>query len=131
MDPVADMLVTIKNGYMAKKAQVIIPYSKFKLEIAKILEKEQFIGKVTKKNSPLPAGKAKIEVELLYDRQKPKISEIKRVSKLGLRVYTKSKNIKGVKGGKGIIIISTPKGVMTGSQAKAKNLGGEVICQIW
>ena len=69
MDPVADMLVTIKNGYMAKKAQVIIPYSKFKFEIAKILEKEQFIGKVTKKDSRLPAGKAKIEVELLYDRQ--------------------------------------------------------------
>lgn len=131
MDPVANMLVTIKNGYMAKKAQVIIPYSKFKLEIAKILEKEQFIDKVSKRDSRLPAGKAKIEVELLYDRQKPKISEIKRVSKLGLRVYTKSKNIKVIKGGKGLIIISTPKGVMTGREAKAKNLGGEVICQLW
>ena len=131
MDPVADMLVTIKNGYMAKKAQVIIPYSKFKFEIAKILEKEQFIGKVTKKDSRLPAGKAKIEVELLYDRQKPKISEIKRVSKLGLRVYEKSKNLKKIKGGRGILVITTPKGLMTGEQGKAKKLGGEVICRVW
>jgi len=131
MDPVADMLVTIKNGYMAKKPKVFIPYSGFKLEIAKVLEKEKIVSSVSKKDSRLPAGNTKIEIELLYKDQKPRIREIKRVSKLGLRVYTKSKNIKQVKGGRGIVIISTPKGVMTGNDAKAKNLGGEVICQIW
>jgi len=67
----------------------------------------------------------------LYEGRKPKVWQIKRVSKLGLRVYTKSKNIKKLKGGRGIVIISTPNGVMTGSEAKAKNLGGEIICQIW
>ena len=124
MDPVSDMLVTIKNGYMAKKSQVTVPFSKFKLEIAKVLEKEKFVSKVSKEN-------LKIIIELEYEDQKPKISQIRRVSKLGLRVYVRGKNIKKIKGGKGKIIISTPKGLMTGEEAKAKKLGGEVICRVW
>ncbi len=124
MDPIADMLISIKNGYMAKKPSIGIPYSKFKMEIAKVLEGTKFIGKVQKVDS-------KIEIELLYENQKPKLTELKRVSKLGLRVYQKSKEIKKLKGGKGLYILSTPKGVMTSIDAKAKNLGGEVICLIW
>lgn len=124
MDPIADMLVTVKNGYMTKKVNVTIPYSKFKMEIAKVLQVSNFVGKVAKVDS-------KIEIELLYENQKSKLTELKRVSKLGLRVYQKSKEIKKVKGGKGLYILSTPKGVMTGRDAKAKNLGGEVICLIW
>ncbi|MBI2599272.1 30S ribosomal protein S8 [Candidatus Curtissbacteria bacterium] len=124
MDPIANMLITIKNGYMAKKQEVVVPYSKFKMEIAKVLEASKLIGKIAKADS-------KIQIELLYENKKAKITEIKRVSKLGLRVYAKSKDIKKIKGGKGFYIISTPKGVMTGQEAKAKNLGGEVICQIW
>ena len=124
MDPVSDMLVAIKNGYMARKAVVFVPFSKFKYEIAKVLEKETIVGKISKDN-------LKIKIELNYEDHKPKITQIKRVSKLGLRVYFKSKNIKKVKGGKGTVIISTPKGLMTGKEAKAKKLGGEVICQIW
>lgn len=124
MDPIADMLIIIKNGYMAKKPNVTVPYSKFKLEIAKAIEVSKFIGKVTKEDN-------NINIELIYENQKPKLTEIKRVSKLGLRVYAKRKDIKLVKGGKGLYLLSTPQGVMTGKAARAKNLGGEVICQIW
>ena len=124
MDPIADMLVAIKNGYMAKKSQVLVPYSKFKFEIAKVLEKENFVGKTQKKDNLLL-------VDIVYDNKNPKLHQIKKVSKLGLRIYIKSKNIKKVKGGRGITIISTPKGVMAGHDAKKKNLGGEVICQVW
>ncbi|MBI2327265.1 30S ribosomal protein S8 [Candidatus Curtissbacteria bacterium] len=124
MDPVADMLTIIKNGYMAKKPEVFVTYSKFKLAIASILEKEEFIGKVEKQD-------AKIKISLLYQNQKPKVTQIKRISKLGLRIYTRSKNIKNIKGGKGLVIVSTSQGVMNAKEAKSKNLGGEIICQLW
>lgn len=124
MDPIADMLVIIKNGYLSKKASVVVPLSKSKLAIVKILEREKFVKKVN-------ADKSNITVELLYAHQKGAISEIKRISKLGRRVYFKSKQIKPVKGGKGMIVVSTYSGLMTGKEAKEKNLGGEVICQVW
>jgi len=124
MDPIANMLITIKNGYMAKKLQVSVPYSKFKYEIAKVLGRKKFVDSVKKAES-------KIIISLLYKNQKPGLTQIKKVSKLGLRIYTKSKNIKKIKGGRGTIIISTPQGVMTGEEAKSKNLGGEIICQLW
>lgn len=124
MDPVADMLVAIKNGYLAKKMKILVPFSKFKYEIAKVLENEKFVGKTAKKDN-------QISIELSYEDGNPKITDIKRVSKLGLRVYEKSKNIKKIKGGRGILIITTPEGLMTGERAKAKKLGGEVICQVW
>lgn len=125
MDPISNMLVSIKNAYMAKKDNLLVPYSKFKFAVAKVLEKEGYVGLVEKHKS------GKIEINLVYQNQKPRLTEVKRISKLGLRVYTKSKNIKKVKGGLGITIISTPKGVMTGKIAKEKKLGGEVICQVW
>ncbi|KKR86545.1 MAG: 30S ribosomal protein S8 [Candidatus Curtissbacteria bacterium GW2011_GWA1_41_11] len=124
MDPVANMFVIIKNGYMANKVNVLVPYSKFKFDIVKVLEKQKFIGKISKKEN-------KIEIDLLYENQKPKIQEIRKISKLGLRVYSKSKHINSVRGGRGLTIISTPEGVMTGAEARKKNLGGEVICQLW
>ena len=124
MDPIANMLVAVKNAYMAKKESVILPYSGFKFRIAKILEQEKFTGEVVKKDNQLI-------INLIYENQEPKIKQIKRVSKLGLRVYTRSKNIKSLKGGRGLTIISTPQGVMSGADAKVKKLGGEVICQIW
>lgn len=124
MDPIADMLTVIKNGYMASKADVVVPYSKFKFSVAKVLAKEKFVGEVEKIES-------KIKITLLYEDQKPKMAQVSKISKLGLRVYTKSKNIKKVKGGRGIVLISTPKGVMTGDEARKTNLGGEVICEVW
>src|SRR3989344_4707965 len=108
----------------AKKTQISVPFSKFKYEIAKVLESEKFVAKVAKDNN-------KIMIDLSYEGGKPKITDIKRVSKLGLRVYEKGKNIKKIKGGRGILVISTSKGLMTGQDAKEKKLGGEVICQVW
>lgn len=122
-DPVADMLTIIRNGYLARKAKVVAPYSRFKLAICQLLEKEKFIKSTQKKDS-------KIEITL-YEDQKPKITMIKKISKPGLRTYIKSKNISKIKGGKGILIISTPHGVVTGQEAKAKKLGGEIICEVW
>jgi len=124
MDPIANMLVTIKNGYLAKKSEVSFPYSKFKLEIAKVLEADKFVANVNK-------NELRITLDLIYENGKPKITEIKKVSKLGLRVYKKIKNIKKVKGGRGIYVVSTPQGVMTDKTARTKKLGGEVICQVW
>ena len=124
MDPIADMLTIIRNGYMAKKSGVSFPFSKFKLEVAKILEKEGYLSKVNKNGSLISAG-------LIYEKQEPKLNQIKKISKLGLRVYSKSKHLKSHKGGRGIYIISTPLGVMTDKDARHKKLGGEVICQVW
>lgn len=124
MDPVANMLVIIKNGYMAKKEKVSVPFSKFKFEIAKVLAEKKFVAKVIKNDN-------RIEIDLIYSNQKPKITQIKRISKLGLRVYSNSKHLKSIKGGRGMTILSTPKGVMANDEAKRKNLGGEIICQVW
>ncbi len=124
MDPVADMLTIIKNGYMVNKSDVSVIYSKYKFEIAKVLESDNRVEKVQKVDN-------KIQIELAYKDQKPRLKIIKQVSKSGLRVYQKSKKLKSLKSGRGTILISTSKGVMTAMEAKKKNLGGEVICQIW
>lgn len=124
MDPVADMLIAVKNAYMAKKLELDVPYSKFKLAVARVFSKQNFIGKVEHKDSQINIG-------LLYKNNKAGIGEIKRISKLGRRVYIKSKDIKKVKGGLGMFIISTPQGVMTSFDAKKKKLGGEIICQVY
>lgn len=109
---------------MAKKPSVSVPSSKFKLEVAKVLEKEGFVGKVTVLEN-------KIEMSLVYDGREPRLTEIKRISKPGLRIYTGNASIKKVKGGLGVTIITTSQGVMTGDEARSKKLGGEVICQLW
>lgn len=118
------MLVAIKNGYMANLPSVVLPYSKFKMEIVKVLEKENYVGKIENKDK-------QISIELLYENHKPKISQIKKVSKLGLRIYSNSKKFPQVMGGKGLVIVTTPKGVMSGKEARAQKLGGEVICKVW
>lgn len=124
MDPIADMIAAIKNGYLARRGDVSVPFSKFKLELAKVLSETGYIGKQKKED-------LKLTIELVYEDGKPKLNEIKKVSKSGLRIYTKSKKIKLIKGGRGLYVISTSKGVMTSTDARKKNLGGEVICQVW
>ena len=124
MDPLANMLITVKNAYMANKSQVFVPFSKFKWQIAKVLEKEKFVGEVSKKET-------QISINLIYVSKLPKITAIKQISKQGLRIYSKAKKLKSIKGGRGITIITTPGGVMTDKDAKKKNLGGEVICEVW
>ncbi len=125
-DPIADMLTRIRNALMAKKPEVIIPYSKIKIAIAKILEKENFVSKVD-----VVTNKKKRRSEIKINLKEQKIHELKRISKPGCRVYIKANEIKKIKSGKGILIVSTSRGIMTGHEAKKRKLGGEVIAEIW
>lgn len=127
-DPIADMLTRIRNGYQARIKVVKLPYSKINQNIAKIMVKKGYLEKTE------VGRKDKFKTLILtlkYVNKKPTINRIKRVSKPGLRIYCQSKKLKRPDLGIGINIISTAKGLMTGKEAKKKNLGGEVICEIW
>ncbi len=128
VDPITDMLNRIRNAQAVLKTQVSLPFSNLKYEIAKILEKEAFIKRVEKKGKK---NKKTIEIILKYDDKTPAISGLKRISKPGQRIYFPAKKIKKVKGGYGIAIISTPRGLMTDKEAKKQRLGGEIICEVW
>ena len=127
-DPIADMLTRIRNGIMARHTRVTIPSSKVKVAIAAILKEEGYIRDydVVQDN---PQGT--LRISLRYVEKRPVISQIKRVSKPGLRVYTKRDSIPRVRGGLGTAILSTPQGVMSGRKAYQQGLGGEVICYVW
>jgi len=126
-DPIGDMLIRIKNGYLARRAVVEVPYSKMKEEIAKLLVKEGYLKKFKIENLKFKI----LKLELKYEGKRPAIEGVKRISKPGVRIYAKAGEIPKVKYGFGITIVSTSKGIMTGKEAKKKNLGGEVICQVW
>lgn len=128
-DPIADMLTRIRNANRAKHDSVDIPSSKFKLEITRILYEEGYVrGYEVREDETKPI----IRIFLKYDRnRKGAITELKRISKPGLRVYAGKDEIPRVLGGMGIVILSTPKGVLTGKKAREINVGGELICQIW
>ena len=127
-DPIADFLNRIRNAQAVLKEQVSLPFSNLNYEIAKILEKQGFIKKLEKKGR---AQKKTIEIVLKYDEGKPAISGLKRVSKPGQRIYKGFKDIKPVKSGYGMLIISTSRGLMTDKEARKQKLGGEIICEIW
>jgi small subunit ribosomal protein S8 len=129
-DPIGDMLIRIKNGYLARKNFVEVPYSRIKEEIARLLVKEGYLRNVKCQMSNVKSEKI-LRIELKYEGKRPAIEEVKRISKPGVRIYAKAGEIPRVKYGFGITIVSTPKGIMTGKEAKKKNLGGEVICQVW
>lgn len=124
-DPIADMLTRIRNALMAKHREVKIPGSKMKNEIAKILKKEGYIRDYEFAED----GKQGVIKILL--KEVPAIQGLKRVSKPGRRVYVKVKDIPRVKGGLGICILSTPVGILTGTEARKRNIGGEVLAYIW
>jgi len=128
-DPIADMLTRIRNGSMARHQSVLIPSSGIKLNLARILKDEGFIRDY---DTPQEMGGRMIRVWLKYGPdKKPVLTGLKRVSKPGLRVYTKRNDIPLVLNGLGVSIISTPQGVMTGREAWHRKLGGEVICHVW
>lgn len=128
MDPIGDMIVRIKNATESKKESVVFPYSKLKLAIADVLFKEGFIKSFGKKGKKIAKF---IEAVLIYDNNTPKIHGIERVSKTSKRIYYKAKEIKKVKGGMGVLVLSTPKGIMTDKMAKEANLGGEALFKVW
>lgn len=121
MDPISDMLTRIRNAQKAEHKSVVIPLSKIKLEISKILKKEGYIDDFS-------AKKMLLQIDLKYPAV---ITEIKRVSKPGQRFYVKADKIKQFKSGYGVSIISTSKGLMTNKEARKTGLGGEVLLEIW
>lgn len=129
-DPVSDMLTRIRNGFIARMDSVNIPYSKFKAEIARILDKEGYIKSHEIRKDEGVGGT--IKIYLKYSKTKESsIGGLKRISKPGLRVYVQKNEIPKVLGGLGTVILSTSKGVLTDKEAKKQQTGGEVICFIW
>ena len=118
----------LKNASLAGKETVIFPYSKFKNSIAECLKKEGYISDIAKK---VKKGHPVLEVELVYVDKKPKISNVERVSKQSKRVYFGMKDIHTVKSGFGILILSTPKGILSGKEARHEQVGGEALFKIW
>jgi len=127
-DPIADMLTRIRNAIAVNKNTVFIPHSMLKEGIAKILKDNNYIEDYKVDNANV--GKM-LEITINNENQNAKITEIVRVSRPGRRTYANVKFIPTVKQGRGLVIVSTSSGLMTGAQAKAKNLGGELICKVY
>ncbi len=127
-DPIADMLTRIRNAIMAGHESVLVPSSKMKLSIVKILKEEGFIDRYeVLKGKPQPM----IRIHLKYTDDRPAILGLERMSKPSLRVYVERREVPRVYGGLGIAILSTSKGIMTGQEAWRQRLGGEILCYVW
>lgn len=120
------MITSIKNGYMARKRRVDVPYSKIKENIAKKLTDLGFL-----ESANPSTDKKYLQIQLLYRENTPAVTEIKRVSKPSLRMYFPSKNIPYVLSGRGEVILSTPKGILAGREARKSKEGGELILKVW
>ena len=128
-DPLADMLTRIRNAQMAKIATIDMPGSNTKASVAKVLKDEGYIGDFALNAEE--NGKSNLTVELRYHRGRPVIEQIKTLSRPGLRQYTNKDQIPVVKGGLGIIILSTNKGVVSDRAARAAGIGGELLCSVF
>lgn len=128
MDSVANLIVKLKNASRAGHSTVVVPATKLNEAILSKLEQKAYIKSFTKKGK---TAVKTLEVELAYDGAKPKIQEAHRVSKLSRRVYEKSSNIKPVRRGYGLALISTPKGILTDMEARKEHVGGEVLFKLW
>ncbi len=122
------MLIGMKNANRALRESVIVPESKLCLAIAQKLSKEGFVGAIAKKTR---LGRPVFEVSLLATDRMPKISEVKRISKPSRRMYMGTQEIRSVKNGKGLLVLSTPKGILTDKEARKEHVGGEVLFSIW
>lgn len=125
-DPIADMLTRIRNGLSSNRTEVIVPYSKVKFSIANILKQQGYIAGVKKVDN-----KVFSHIELQLSGSERKITKVDRISKPGRRVYSAKSEIPRVLGGRGIVIISTPAGIMTGVEARKAGVGGELICSVY
>lgn len=131
MDTIADALIRIKNSYMAYRPETVLSYSKIVRSICDVLVAEGYISSVKE----IEAGKRNqfkaLQVELKYTNKKPSVTEVKRISKPGLRVYKGRTALPYVLNGLGIALISTPKGIMTDKQARKEGVGGEILAYVW
>ena len=127
-DPLADMLTRIRNAQMAGKTRVVMPGSKLKTALARVLQEEGYIGGY---EARIEGVKPRLALQLKYYQGKPVIAEIDRVSRPGLRRYSGKGELPKVRGGLGIAIVSTSRGVMTERAARAAGVGGEVLCTVF
>jgi small subunit ribosomal protein S8 len=127
-DPIADMLTRIRNAIAVNANSVSLPHSKIKETVAKILADNKFIESV---NVTEEAGRKLLVITISSENEPARISHIKRLSRPGRRTYVKSPAVPTVRRGRGLVVVSTSSGIMTGEQAKAKNLGGELICEVY
>lgn len=127
-DPIADMLTRIRNASRARHEDVLVPASRTKLAIARILKDEGFIEDFSEVQE---GPRSQLRIRLRYVGRVPVVSGLKRVSKPGLRVYAAKTDIPRVLGGLGVVIVSTSQGIMTGQQARKGQLGGEILAYVW
>lgn len=129
MSHLINLIVTLKNGYLAKKDFVISFYSRFLEEVVKVLKREKYVKdyQIIEKSN----GKKIMKIFLVYEDGKPALTDVEIVSKPGRRIYTKVEDLKPVLGGLGVAILSTPKGIKTDKEARKENAGGEVLFKIW
>ncbi len=123
-DPISDLLTQIKNGYLGALTEVVLPWSRTKEAVAQVLVKEGYLTACAKKDHLLT-------LTLKYTGREAAVTDLKRVSKPGRRIYSQVKSIPKVLGGIGISVLSTPKGVISDKQAKKLNVGGEILAQVW
>ena len=128
MDSISNMIIMLKNASLAGKESVSFPYSKMKNAIAMCLKKEGYAKEVSKK---VKKGFPTLEVELVYIDKTPKIKEVERISKQSRRVYFKMKEIHSIRNGSGLLVLSTPKGILSGKEARKEQVGGEALFKIW
>lgn len=127
-DPIGDMISQIKNAFMARKGDVVLPHSRLKESVAKVLCDTGYLKFVEMVGD---APRRELKLTLMYTNKIPALTDIKRKSKPGLRVYVGKNEIPRVISGLGVAILSTPQGVMTGTEAKKRNIGGELLCVVW
>jgi small subunit ribosomal protein S8 len=127
-DPISDMLTRIRNAQAVSHQTVNIHFSELKFNLAKVLEKEGLIEPINTRGRKV---KKIIKIKLKYQKGRPVINGLKRISKPGQRIYLKKSQVKPVKQGYGLAILSTSRGLMTDKEARQKGLGGEILCQIW
>ena len=127
-DPISDMLTRIRNASRVGFVEVAIPYSGFKFNLAKILEKEKYVKTV---KETAQTGRKYLVWELAYSSGRPAISQLKRISRPSQRIYAKKGDLPHVLNDYGLAIISTPAGLMTNKEAKKKGLGGEIVCEVY
>ena len=130
-DPLGDMLTRIRNGQQARKTVVSTPGSRMRSNVLEVLKREGYIRGFTSSVSEQTVNASDLSIELKYYEGEPVIREIKRVSKPGRRVYSKINDLRRVFNGLGISIISTPQGIMSDNEARAANVGGEVLCHVF
>ena len=127
MDPIADLLTSIRNANRALKAEIILPHSKIKESAVKLLKEEGYLESFNVEGDV----KRTLRIGLKFQGRKGVITDLQRVSRPGLRCYTSSKEIPMVLGGMGIAVVSTPQGLMTGDDARRQNIGGELLFKVW